>query len=140
LRMIDGIRRRLGKTTAGESWDSDKELKPEIEEDTGLSTDVAVSTVLTYPSGRYAPDNASTPDYYKSIVQTAIENGGRHGNHSISIPWLRMILAGLESKRIERETFWYGIEAGETEGEAISGIPSFEDLFQSSRDTRVGSR
>lgn len=136
--MIDGIRRRFGKTTANDSWDSDQDLKPEIEEDTGLSTDTAVSALLAYASGRYAPDNATTPDYYKSLVQTAIENGGRHGDHSISIPWLRMILAGLESKQIEPSMMWYGIEARETEGEAIGGVPSYEDLFQSSREAREG--
>lgn len=126
--MINGIRRRLGKTTAGDPWDSDRELNPEME-GAGLSTDASVSVVLAYPSGRYSPDNANTPDYYKSLVQTAIRNGGRHGDHRISIPWLRMILAGLESKRIEPSMMWEGIESGETKGEGPRGIPSYEDLF-----------
>jgi len=132
LAMIDGIRRKLGKTAANDLWDSDHELEPEIEEEAGLATDAAVSVVLAYPSGRYSPDNASTPDYYKSLVQTAIGNGGKHGDHRISVPWLRMILAGLESKRIEPRMMWEGVEPGETEGEAPRGIPTYEDLFQPS--------
>lgn len=136
LAMIDGIRRRFGKTTAGGTWDFDQELKPDTE-DTGLPTDASTSTA-PYASGRYAPDNDSTPDYYKSLVQTAIENGGRHGDHSISIPWLRMILAGLESKKIELRMMWYGVEAGESEEEGE--IPSYEHLFRSSRDALAALR
>jgi hypothetical protein len=138
--MIDGIRRRLGKTATDGSWESDQELNPEIEEDTGLPTDTTVSVVLAYTSGRYAPDNASTPDRYKSLVQTAIENGGRLGDHSISVPWLRMILAGLESKQIELKAMWYGIDPGETErGSVGDETRSYEDVFRSGRDAPGGS-
>ena len=123
--MIDGIRRRFGKETEGGSWNSDLEQEPEIGED------AAVSVVLAYSSGRYSPDNASAADHYKRLVQTAIRNGGRYGGHQISIPWLRMILAGLESERIDPSVMWQGVESGETEGDAPKGIPSYEDLFQS---------
>ena len=92
----------------------------------------------TPASGQYAPDDTSAPDYYESLVRTAIENGGRHGYHRISIPWLRMILAGLESKQIEPEVMWYGIETGETRREGAPAIPAYEDLFQSSRDASGG--
>ena len=131
MAMIDGIRRRLGKTATTDPWDADRELEPENEEEAGLVTDAAVSVVLAYPSGHYSPDDA-THDYYKNLVRTAISNGGKHGDRSISIPWLRMILAGLELKQIEANMMWEGIEPGETEGEARKGIPSYEDLFQSS--------
>ena len=133
--MIDGIRRRFGKTTSGGSWASDQELKPEIGEEGELATDASVSVVVAYPMGRYSPEDARTPDYYKSLVQTAIENGGRHGGQSIPVPWLRMILAGFELKQIEPSMMWYGIEPGEAEREAMDGVPPYEVLFQSHRDT-----
>jgi len=132
--MIDGIRRRLGKATAGEAWGTDEELEPEIEEVAEPQGDIAVLVTAAQATGQYAPDDPSTPDYYESLVRTAIDNGGRHGDHSISIPWLRMILAGLELKRIEPEMMWYGIESGEAGREPISEIPPYEDLFQSGRN------
>ncbi len=129
--MIDGIRRRLGKS-AGGPWGTGEELEPEIDEIAARPGDSVVFEPISSALGRYVPDDTSTPDYYKSLVRTAIENGGRHGYHRISIPWLRMILAGLESKPIEPETMWYGIEAGEIRRESMTEIPSYEDLFQSS--------
>jgi len=140
LAMIDGIRRRLGKTATNGSWASDQQLNPEIEEDAGVQKDTTVSVVLAHAPGRYAPDNGSTPDHYKSLVQTAIENGGRLGDHSISVPWLRMILAGLESKQIELRTMWYGIEPGETERGSVVETTSYEHLFRSSPVASRGSR
>ena len=132
--MIGGITRRLGRGAVGGLWGTDDELNPEIKEDAEPLGDIAVLVSPTQAMGKYAPDDHSTPDYYKSLVRTAIKNGGRHGGHSISIPWLRMILAGLESKQIELEMMWYGTEAGEIEGAPMGEIPSYEDLFQSGRD------
>ena len=132
--MIYGIRRRLRKTDAGDPWGADEGPKPEMGDNSEEPGDTAALEAANQTSGRYAPDDPSAPDYYESLVQTAIENGGRHGYHNISIPWLRMILAGLESRQIEPETMWYGMEAGETRGEPITEIPPYEDLFQSSRD------
>ena len=132
--MIYGIRRRLTNTVAGESRGADKGPKPAMGDESEQPEDIAVPEVVNHASGRYVPDDPSTPDYYKSLVQTAIENGGKHGYHSISVPWLRMILAGLESRQIEPEVMWYGIEAGETKGEPITEIPPYENLFQVSRD------
>jgi len=132
--MIDGTRRRLGKTATGDSRGAHEGLKPEIEDDAGLPEGTAVLEAVTRMSGQYAPDNSSAPDYYKSLVRTAIENGGRHGYHGISVPWLRMILAGLESKQIEPEVMWYGIEPGEMRRDHLPVIPPYEDLFRSGRD------
>jgi hypothetical protein len=132
--MIDGIRRRLRKAAAGDTWGADEELEPEIEEDAKPPREIAFLVTATQATGRYAPDDPSAPDYYMTLVRNAIGNGGRHGDQSISIPWLRMILAGLESKQIEPETMWYGIEAGETRREPVPEVPSYEDLFQTGRD------
>ena len=138
--MIEGIRRRFGKAPPNDSWNSDQELKPDMEEEAGVSTDAPVSAVLSYPTGRYAPDSAGTPDYYTSLVQTALEKGGRFGDHSISISWLRMIRAGLELKQIELGMMWYGVEAGELEREAKGESPSYGDLFRSNRDALAALR
>ena len=132
--MIDGIRRRFGRVTANDSWDAAKDLKAELDEEAEHATGTAISAVPAYPMGSYEPDDASTHDYFRSLVQTAIENGGRHGDHSMSVPWLRMILAGLESKQIELSTMWHGIETGGAEGEATGEIWPYEGLFHSDRD------
>ena len=129
--MIDGVRRRLGKAGAREPWAADEELKLEAGKDTEPRRDTAVAEAANQASGRYTPNDSGTPDYYKSLVQTAIENGGRHGYHSISISWLRMILAGLELKRIEPEMMWYGIETGKTGEGPMPEVPPFEDFFRS---------
>jgi len=133
--MIDGIRRKLGKSAAGEAWRADEELAPATEDIAELTGDIKVSSGTTEASGRYFPDNPGAPDYYKTLVQTAIDHGGRLGYHSMSIPWLRMILAGLESKQIEPEMMWYGIDSRQARGEGLPEIPAYEDLFHSSRDS-----
>ena len=129
--MIEGIRRRLGNASAA---DSDERLKPGSDENAAPSRAAKVLEPAATVSGKYVPDGPSTPDYYKSLVRTAIDNGGTHGYHSISIPWLRMILAGLEFKQIEPEMMWYGIEAGEIRREPTPEVPSYADLFQSGQD------
>ena len=132
--MIYGIRRRLRKTSTSDSRDPDQELEPETAENAILPVDGEANSVLAYASGLYVPGRTSTPDYYRTLVRTAIENGGRHGDHSISVPWLRMILAGLESKRIEPKMIWYGMETGGIEGDSTGDIPSYEDIFHPRED------
>jgi len=143
--MIDGIRRRLGRSIESDHWDADQELMPELKDGAELPTDAAglvASTdarAATGEIGEYAPADENTPDYYKSLVATAIDNGGKYGDHRMSIPWLRMILAGLEFRRIEPETMWYGVEVG-TAGEPLPEIPTYTDLFPAERDVPMGPR
>jgi hypothetical protein len=129
--MIDGIRRRLGRSIDEDPWNTNLEFKPELAETAELPADTAVLVTATQATGEYSPGDDNTTDYYRSIVSTAIENGGRHGDHHIPIPWLRMILAGLEFKHIEPEMMWYGVEAGTAVGEPLPEIPSYGDLFPS---------
>ncbi len=136
--MIDGIRRRLGKSAEKDPWDADQELKPELEENTELPTDTAVLVAATHAVGRFSPSDVNARDHYKSLVITAIQNGGKYGSHRIPVPWLRMILAGLEYKHIEPEMMWYGVEAGASGSELLPEIPSYEDLFPSERDVPGG--
>ena len=130
--MIDGIRRRLVKSIDRDPWDAGQALAPEVGETNELPTDTAVLVAATQATGVYIPAGADAPDYYKSIVSSAIDNGGRYGDHQIPVPWLRMILAGLEMKRIEPEAMWYGVEAGSASG-PLPDVPSYEDLFPGER-------
>jgi hypothetical protein len=127
--MIDGLRRRFRGPTAADRWDADQLLSPGREGTTALPADAPVLVVANDGSGHYAPDDASTPDYYRSIVRTALANGGRYGGHRIPVPWLQMILAGLESRHIDPEMTWYMAERGEGAGESLEDVPSYGDLF-----------
>jgi hypothetical protein len=62
-----------------------------------------------------------------------MKNGGRYAGHYIPIPWLRMIMAGLEWRHVDPETMWYGFEADLPDGEPLQEIPSYDDLFPSDR-------
>jgi hypothetical protein len=131
--MIDGIRKRLGKSMDRDPWNADQDLKPEIAE-TELPTDRAVliaATDATRPTGEFIPADSNSPDYYKTLVLTAIENGGKYGDHQIAVPWLRMILAGLEFKHIEPEMMWFGSDTGGLNDSPSRDLPSYEDLFPS---------
>lgn len=132
--MIDGIRRRFGKSIDGDPWDAGRELTPEMVETVRFPTDATVLVAATHARGEYIPAGADAPDYYKSLVSAAIENGGKYGDHQMSIPWLRMILAGLDQRFIEPETMWYGVEAGGPGG-PLPEIPSYEDLFPGNGET-----
>jgi hypothetical protein len=133
--MIEGLRRRLG-TIDKDLWDANLELEPETEDSAELSseTNVPVRDLNTPPEGS---NDTSTAEYYKCLVNAAIENGGRLGDHQISIPWLRMILAGLEFRRVEPEMMWYGVESGPQEA-PFADIPSFDRLFPSEKDNLAG--
>lgn len=127
--MIDGLRQRLVKSIAKDPWDADQEFVPEteIEELTELPTDTAVIIAATKVSAPSTND-VKAADYYKEFVKTAMQQGGRFNDHQIPIPWLRMILAGLEYKRIEPETMWEGVEP-ENHGGQLPETPSYTDLF-----------
>ena len=135
--MIDGIRRRLSKPASKDPWDADQELQPE-EVASELPTDAAVFLAARSVSPGYSPEDGDSNAYYRGIVRTAIENGGRYGDHKIPIPWLRMILAGLESRYIDPETMWYEVEEGPVA--QIPEIPSYEDLFPSEREVPAVTR
>jgi hypothetical protein len=133
--MIDGIRRRFGKSPE-ENWNADLELQPETQETTELPTDTAVllaASKLPEPSSETYPS-----DYYVIIVRTAIEQGGKYGGHQISLPWLRMILAGLESKHIEPEMMWDQDILSADESSTLPKIPAYNDLFPSDPDAPSG--
>ena len=126
--MIDGIRRRLGKSTGGDPWNAEQDLKPETQEVGEPPTNTEVLLAASPAMGEFMPTDENT-DFYKSLICTAIENGGRLGGHQIPIPWLRMILAGLEMRPIEPEVMWYGVEAERSGRNPAPAVPSYQDLF-----------
>jgi hypothetical protein len=140
--MIDGIRRRFAESIDKDPWDTELELEPEVEaEETEVSaipTDTAVILAATRMSTPSASNDFDSGEYYKSIVKTAIQNGGKYGEHQIPVPWLRMILAGLEWRHVDPEMMWYGVEAGDSGSEGLPEIPSYSDLFPSERDLPEG--
>ncbi len=130
--MIDAIKRRLTKPER-DPWDANQELEPEVEDTSELPTDTAVLLAATRSTSTFSPSDWNLADYYKGIIRTALDNGGKYGDHEISIPWLRMILAGLENRPIEPEMLWY--MAGQEDSTGITpGIPSYDALFPSDRD------
>jgi len=127
--MIDGIRRRLGSVN-GDAWDASLEFSQEVPETAEPHSDTSVFMAAPRVVGEYSPTDGST-DYYKSLVSAAIKNGGKHGDHRMPIPWLRMIQAGLEFRRVDPEMMWYGVEAGDTRIESLAEVPPYESLFPS---------
>jgi len=129
--MIDGIRKRLARPIREDPWSPDLELKPDVSPVTELPTDASVLVATSEVVGHYAPADVNAPGYYESLVQTAIENGGKYGGHIIPIPWLRMIQAGLEFKHVDTEMMWYGFEPGVGMDERRSKFPSYGAVFPS---------
>ncbi|MDE1852405.1 MAG: hypothetical protein KGI38_01525 [Thaumarchaeota archaeon] len=126
--MIDGLRRRFSKSVE-DAWNADLDLQPEVEATTELPTD----TTVLLAAQSFAPESRSNDvdmkDYYKSLVQTAIQQGGKYRGRQMSVPWLRMILAGLESKPIPAEMMWQGEEPAEPGESNLPRTPSYEDVF-----------
>jgi hypothetical protein len=133
--LIGGIRRRL-RSMERDPWDANQEFGPEAGDESPTDGEVAESREA------YRSDSklVNAADFYKILMTTAIENGGKLGDHQISVPWLRMILAGLEFKRIDTEAMWYGAEGAASGGEPLAKIPDYDDLFPSARQAFASVR
>lgn len=133
--MIDGIRRKL--TSIDDSlWDANLDLQPEVES-IEIPTDSSDLMIASRVVGEFSPD-ANKLDYYTGLVRAALAQGGKYGDHQISVPWLRNILAGLEWRNIEPEKLWEGVE---TSGLNAPGaqIPIYDKLFPSNENDPSGS-
>jgi hypothetical protein len=128
--LIGEIRRRL-RSIERDPWDANQDFGPEAESESPTDGDALSpeSRETSQPGSKVV--NAA--EYYKVLVRTAIENGGKHGDHQIRIPWLRMILAGLEFRRVDPEMMWYGVDAGASDEVPLGDIPAYDDLFPSAR-------
>ena len=128
--MIGAIRRRFADSIEEDAWDTDQEFRPDVGDSSELHTDAAVLLAASPTDPGYFRGDESLTDYYKGIVRTAIENRGRYGDHRIPVPWLRMILAGLESRDIDPDLLWYEADVGSAATPGAEG-PSYEELFPS---------
>ena len=133
--MIDGIKRRLGKSIDRDPWDADLALQPgEDEEVSELPTDETALVAATRIEAK--SNDLNTLDHYRSLVRTAIANDGRYADHQISVPWLRMILAGLELRHIDPERAWEGFAGAAPGNIPVHTTPKYDDFFPSRRDAR----
>jgi hypothetical protein len=125
--MIDELRRRLTESIDRDPWDADQELQPENEETSELPTDKAVLPASAKMTTQPTSNEVNLQDYYRGLIITAIEQGGSYRGQQMSVPWLRMTLAGLESRPIEPEAIWEG--AAKSAPDQLAEIPSYDDLF-----------
>ena len=106
--MMDSIRRRLSKSPAKDPWSTDLALDPEISEVSELRLDstilLAASSIQSGPQS----NDVELRGYYRGLILAAIRQGGNYRGQQISIPWLRMTLAGLEMRPIPPEMMWEG--------------------------------
>jgi hypothetical protein len=106
--MIGKIRKMLAQPVQAEKdWSLDEPLDLPREAETDLSEDredrlPSVGPAIQSPIESIKGDAS----YYTDFVQSAIESGGRFGDHSISIRWLRMILAGLQGIELGPADAW----------------------------------
>jgi hypothetical protein len=131
--MIGAIRRKFTNPIDEDDWSTEQELTPEAVEPSALQTDAAVLLAAAQAAPGHFLGDESLTDYYKGIVKTAIDNRGRYGDHWIPVPWLRMILAGLESRHIDPDLWWYEADI-ESAVHAHAEVPPYEDLFPSESD------
>jgi hypothetical protein len=82
----------------------------------------------------HASNEISSLDYYRGLVRSALENGGEYAGHQIPIPWLRMILAGLESRLTDPTSMWEGMDEQDPSEALASRIPPFDVLFPDRAD------
>lgn len=133
--MIGDIRRKLRQTDAS-SWDVNLALQAE---ESVISERFDAALVLNRPPKEYPFRNPTAREYYTNLVRSAIAGGGWYGNTQISIPWLRMTLAGLESKRFDPEMMWNGMEEDAPPQPNVSETLSYEALFPSTKHALKGS-
>jgi hypothetical protein len=129
--MIGALRRIFVKTIK-DPWDMNQELQPGNGERTELQTDTAVLLAATHVANGISSSDLNMKDYYRSVVQSAISQGGMFRGQQMSIPWLRMTLAGLEMRSISPEVIWEG-EQTNPNG-TLPEMPLCEDLFPSESD------
>jgi hypothetical protein len=97
-----------------ERWDADQDLQAEAEPEQVIelpAEDTVLLANIASPPG-FSPDDLDQGDYYTRVIKTAIENGGKYMGHQIPVPWLRMILAGLEHRQAGPDTLWYDLDEG----------------------------
>ena len=123
--MITSIRRRFSKPASKDLWAADLVFEPEPSRVSEVASDNSVLLTSKLPTAPPSND-VDLKGYYRGLIRTAIQHGGRHQGQQISIPWLRMTLAGLEMRPIPPEMMW----EGEQEGSAPE-LSDYDRLFPS---------
>ena len=129
--MIGGLRRRLSRQVE-DPWSTEHEFGPEFRSDSELLGGPAVLLATQKLAGTGVTNDVGMKEHYKAIVGTAIERGGWYQGQAMSVAWLRMILAGLESRPFPPEDIWEG-ERTDVGGMLLGDLPSYKDLFHTER-------
>ena len=124
--MMDSLRRRLQKPGARDRWDVDVPFQDSHE----VSELPAENTMLLTKAFHPVSNDVDAKEYYRNIIRTAIRHGGVYQGQEISIPWLRMTLAGLEMRPMPPEEMWEGVQRVD-----ISESPASADLFSEEKGT-----
>ncbi len=124
---MDSLKRRFSKNGGRDPWATDLSLEPEISEVSELRLDNTALLAATKVHSHPTSNVVDLRDYYRGVILAAIEHGGDYHGQQISIPWLRMTLAGLEMRPIPPEMMWEGEQAAEAE------LPDYHNLFPSER-------
>ena len=120
--MMESILRRFYREGQKDRWATDLALKPdetEVSELPRRSTEM----LTTRASGSHASNDLDMRDYYRGLISSAISQGGDCQGQRISIPWLRMTLAGLEMRPIPPEAMWEGTS------DEMALMPGYDRLF-----------
>ena len=136
--MITELRPKI-RSIKTDPWDANQDLSSGTDDLPDPTTGAEVFFGAVHPTPGFSPGGDDCASYYKGIVRAAISSGGWYGNHRIPVPWLRMIMAGLEDRPVEPELMWFEVEP-QGSSYASPGIPSYNELFPSDRDMAAGLR
>lgn len=78
--------------------------------------------------GYFVPYDTDMVQMQVELVKAAIAQGGRFGDHEIPMPWLRMMLAGLEGRPMDQDAAWEGIAAPPRK-DPVEESPTYQELF-----------
>lgn len=129
--MIGIIRRKFTESMNADLWNVNRSLQPEPDS-TPVFRHPPADATSNFGAG-YGPNDNSAKAFCKTVVETAIAQQGWYGGMRISVPWLRMTLAGLESERFAPEMMWEGVEEQDARGRHVPGLPSYDSVFESER-------
>jgi hypothetical protein len=124
-RPLIGIFRRVFRNPDDEEpqWTPERELHEteKIEEGADQQTE---------HRGYFVPYDIGAVQRQVEMIRAAIGQGGKFGDHEIPVPWLRMMLAGLEGRAIDQDTMWEGI-ASPLRNDLVEESPTYRELFPS---------
>lgn len=120
--MMESILRRFSREIPKDQWATGYTFEPDESEASELP---GSSTLLltTRAQDYHASNDMDMRDYYKGLISSAISQGGDCQGQKISIPWLRMTLAGLEMRPIPPEAMW------EETVDEVTAMPGYDRLF-----------